>query len=89
MNPSLAHYQLLRRLRQQLRHHSRMDVVYLFSDYELANQCWFPNWMRICAQGQCVCKFCDQLLQTNYRLLCLSHFYRWRKALPGCTAGSQ
>ena len=38
MNPSLAHFQLLRRLRQQLRHHSRMSVVYLFSDYELANQ---------------------------------------------------
>ena len=38
MNPSLAHYQLLRRLRQQLRHHSRLDVVYLFSDYQLANQ---------------------------------------------------
>ena len=37
MNPGLAHYQLLRRLRQQLRHHSHMDVVYLFSDYELAN----------------------------------------------------
>ena len=38
MNPSLAHFQLLRRLQQQLRHHSRMSVVYLFSDYELANQ---------------------------------------------------
>ena len=38
MNPGLAHVQLLRRLRQQLRHHSRMSVVYLFSDYELANQ---------------------------------------------------
>ena len=38
MNPGLAHVQLLRRLRQQLRHHSRMSLVYLFSDYELANQ---------------------------------------------------
>ena len=42
MNASLAHYQLLRRLRQQLRHHSHMDVVYLFSDYELANQ-WLAS----------------------------------------------
>ena len=38
MNPSLAHFQLLRRLRQQLRHHSGVGVVYLFSDYALANQ---------------------------------------------------
>ena len=39
MNPSLAHYQLLRRLRQQVRHHSGgASVIYLFSDYALANQ---------------------------------------------------
>ena len=38
VNPSLAHFQLLRRLRQQLRHRDGIGVVYLFSDHELANQ---------------------------------------------------
>lgn len=38
MNPSAAHVRLLRRLRQHLRHHSGAGVVYLFSDYPLANQ---------------------------------------------------
>ncbi|MDQ3060324.1 MAG: tetratricopeptide repeat protein [Pseudomonadota bacterium] len=39
MNPSPAHEQLLRRLRQQLHYHNGgASVVYLFSDYTLANQ---------------------------------------------------
>ena len=38
MNPTLAHFQLLRRLRQQLRHSAGLGVVYLFSDYALASQ---------------------------------------------------
>jgi tetratricopeptide (TPR) repeat protein len=39
MNPSPEHLELLRRLRQQLHHHNGgASVVYLFSDYTLANQ---------------------------------------------------
>ena len=38
MNPGAEHRLLLRRLRQQLRHHGGAGVVYLFSDYALANQ---------------------------------------------------
>ncbi len=43
MNPSQLHFQLLRRLRQQLLHQNGMCVVYLFSDHELANQWLFAE----------------------------------------------
>jgi tetratricopeptide (TPR) repeat protein len=38
MSAVAAHYMLLRRLRQLLQHRSGYGVVYLFSDYPLANQ---------------------------------------------------
>ncbi len=38
MNPSLAHFQLLRRLRQQLHLQGGVRLIYLFSDYPLAHQ---------------------------------------------------
>ena len=61
MNPGLAHYQLLRRLRQDLRHRGDFGLIYLFSDYPLANQ-WLARELDAHLRARSLCL---QLLQPS------------------------
>ena len=54
MNPSAAHYLLLRRLRQQVRHHNGFGLVYLFSDYPLADR-WLCSELEAHVRARSCC----------------------------------